>query len=118
MRKPAFHKSMANALRGLVWILRNERNFQLEILALLINLFLIVLLKLSTTDAALILIVCAMVLSLEIVNTCIEKLCDMLQPEYDLRIKIIKDVAAAAVVLMAIFAVVVALLIYPQYIFS
>lgn len=117
MKKPPFHKSIINALRGIFWILKNERNFQIEIFALFINLFLIVFLKLSTIDAALIFSVCFLVLVLEIVNTAIEKLCDLIQPEYDLRIKIIKDMAAGAVLLSAIAAVVVGILIYQKYLF-
>lgn len=117
MRKPPFHKSVGNAIRGVIWMLKSERNFQLEVLALAINLFLIVLLKLDTFDAALILMVCFAVLSLEILNTCVEKICDIIQPEFDERIKVIKDIAAAAVLLMAFASVLVGVLVYWKYLF-
>ena len=117
MRKPPFHKSLWNAIKGIVWMLKSEKNFQLEILALLINLFLIVYLQVNSTDTAIIIIVCFSVLSLEILNTCVEKICDMIQPEYDERIKIIKDIAAGSVVIMAMASVVVGVLIYSKYLF-
>ncbi len=117
MRKPPFHKSLWNAIKGIVWMLKSEKNFQLEILALLINLFLIVYLQVNSTDTAIIIIVCFSVLSLEILNTCVEKICDMIQPEYDERIKIIKDIAAASVLLMAIASVFVGILVYYKYLF-
>ncbi|WP_027377957.1 diacylglycerol kinase family protein [Kaistella palustris] len=117
MRKPPFHKSLSNAVKGVLWMLRSERNFQLEVLAMLLNLFLIVFLSLTPTDAALILIVCFAVLSLEILNTCAEKLCDLVQPDFDERIKIIKDIAAGAVVLMATASVLVGVLVYTKYLF-
>lgn len=117
MRKPPFHKSVGNAIRGVIWMLKSERNFQLEVLAFVINLFLIVLLKLDAFDAALIVLVCFAVLSLEILNTCVEKICDIIQPEFDERIKIIKDIAAASVVLMAVASVAVGVLVYWKYIF-
>ena len=98
-------------------MLKSERNFQIEVFALLINLFLIVFLKLNTVDAAIILIVSFSVLSLEILNTAIEKVCDIIQPEFDLRIKVIKDISAAAVVLMALASVVVGVLVYWKYLF-
>lgn len=98
-------------------MLKSERNFQIEVFALLINLFLIVLLKLNTVDAAIILIVSFAVLSLEILNTAIEKVCDIIQPKFDLRIKVIKDISAAAVVLMALASVVVGVLVYWKYLF-
>ena len=98
-------------------MLKSERNFQIEVFALLINLFLIVFLKLNTVDAAIILIVSFAVLSLEILNTAIEKVCDIIQPEFDLRIKVIKDISAAAVVLMALASLVVGVLVYWKYLF-
>ncbi|WP_234111576.1 diacylglycerol kinase family protein [Chryseobacterium sp. R2A-55] len=117
MRKPPFPKSVGNAIRGVIWMLKSERNFQLEVLALVMNIFLIIFLKLNPHDAALILIVCFAVLSLEILNTCVEKICDIIQPEFDVRVKIIKDIAAAAVLLMALASVAVGVLVYWKYVF-
>lgn len=117
MRKPPFHKSVANALKGVIWMLKSERNFQIEVFALLINLFLIVYLRLDSIDTALILIVCFAVLSIEILNTAIEKVCDIIQPEFDERIKIIKDISAGAVILMTIASVAVGILVYWKYLF-
>ena len=98
-------------------MLRSERNFQIEVLALIINLLLIVYLKVTELEAALILVVSFSVLSLEILNTCVEKICDIIQPEFDERIKIIKDMAAGSVFLMAMASVVVGVLIYSKYLF-
>ena len=98
-------------------MLRSERNFQIEVLALIINLLLIVHLKVTELEAALILVVSFSVLSLEILNTCVEKICDIIQPEFDERIKIIKDMAAGSVFLMAMASVVIGVLIYSKYLF-
>ena len=98
-------------------MLRSERNFQIEVLALIINLLLIVYLKVTELEAALILVVSFSVLSLEILNTCVEKICDIIQPEFDQRIKIIKDMAAGSVFLMAMASVVVGVSIYSKYLF-
>lgn len=97
-------------------MIKSERNFQIEMLAFGINLFLIFYLKLSSTDTILILTVSFAVLSSEIFNTAIEKLCDIVQPEFDRRIGFIKDIAAGAVILMTILSVVVGILIYWKYI--
>jgi diacylglycerol kinase (ATP) len=117
MRKPPIHKSFWNAITGVFWMLRSERNFQIEVLALIINLLLIVYLKVTEMEAALILVICFSVLSLEILNTCIEKVCDIINPEYDIRIKIIKNIAAGSVFIMAIASVMVGILIYTKYLF-
>ena len=117
MRKPPIHKSFWNAIKGAIWMLKSERNFQIEVFALLLNLFLIVYLKVTDIEAAVIIVVSFAVLSLETLNTAIEKICDIIQPEYDLRIKIIKDIAAGSVFLMAMASVFVGILIYSKYLF-
>ncbi|UMQ43003.1 diacylglycerol kinase family protein [Chryseobacterium sp. Y16C] len=118
MRKPPIHKSFLNAFRGVFLMLKNERNFQIELLAFFINLFLIFYLKLSTIDTIFILLVSSGVLISEIFNTAIEKICDIVQPEFDQRIGFIKDISAGAVVLMTLLSVVVGILVYWKYIFT
>ncbi len=115
MKKPPFYKSVQFTIKGLIWILRNERNFQIEVFGLIINLFLIVFLGLSNIETALILLCCFFVLVTEALNTCIEKICDYIQPEFDSRIGIIKDLAGGAVMLATISSVCVGILIYWSY---
>ena len=115
MRKPPIHRSFWNAIKGVMWLIKSERNFQIEVFALLINVFLILYFKLTANDAALIFAVSFAVLGLEILNTCVEKICDYLQPEFDLRIGIIKDLAGGAVLLATISAICVGVLVYWPY---
>ncbi|MDN4031197.1 diacylglycerol kinase family protein [Chryseobacterium gambrini] len=116
MRKPPVHKSLRNAFRGVFLMMKHERNFQLEFAAFLVNLFLIFYLNLSSTDTILILMVSFGVLTTEILNTAIEKICDFVQPEFDKRIGFIKDISAGAVVLMAILSVIVGVMVYWKYV--
>lgn len=118
MRKPPIHRSFLNAFRGVFLMIKTERNFQIECFAFLINLFLIFFLRLSPTDTTLILIVSFGVLSAEIFNTAIERICDIIQPEFDKRIGFIKDVSAGAVILMSIVSAIVGVLVYWKYIFG
>lgn len=116
MRKPPIHKSFFNAFLGFFLILKSERNFQLELLAFLVNIFLIFYLKLSSIDTILILMVSFGVLATEILNTAIEKICDFIHPDFDHRIGFIKDISAGAVVLTAILSVIVGVMIYWKYV--
>lgn len=116
MQKPPLHKSFLNAFRGVFMMIKTERNFQIELLAFFINLVLIFYLKLTSTDAAIILIISTAVLSAEIFNTAIEKICDIIQPDFDKRIGFIKDIAAGAVVLIAVVSVIIGILVYWKYI--
>ncbi|UKB82216.1 diacylglycerol kinase family protein [Chryseobacterium sp. MEBOG06] len=117
MQKPPIHKSFLNAFRGIAMMIKTERNFQIELVAFFVNLFLIFYLQVSSMDAVLILMVSFAVLSAEIFNTAIEKICDVIQPDFDKRIGFIKDIAAGAVVLMALTSVIAGILIYRKYIF-
>ena len=82
-QKQTVLKSFQVAFKGIFHMLRFERNFQIQIFALIINLFLIVIFKLQTQHAAIIILVCFSVLSAEIFNTAIERICDYIQPQYD-----------------------------------
>jgi diacylglycerol kinase (ATP) len=98
-------------------MLKSERNFQLEVFALIINLFLIVYFKLNSTDVALILLVCFLVLIAETINTAIEKICDFVEPNFNKKIGIIKDISAGAVILATLLSIIVGVLVYSKYFF-
>ncbi|KMQ64702.1 diacylglycerol kinase [Chryseobacterium angstadtii] len=117
MKKPPVHKSFINAFRGIFLMIKTERNFQIELAAFFINLFLIFYCKLSATDTILIILACIAVLSAEIFNTALEKICDIIQPDFDERIGFIKDIAAGAVLLLTAGAVVVGIVVYGKYVF-
>lgn len=115
MRKYPFYKSLSFAFKGLFWMLKNERNFQLEIIGFLINIILILYLKLNSLDSIIILLICGFVLVAEIINTGIEKLCDFVEPNFNKKIEIIKDISASGVLLSVIFAIVIGAVIYCPY---
>lgn len=98
-------------------MLKSERNFQLEVFALIINLFLIVYFKLNSTDVALILLVCFLVLIAETINTAIEKICDFVEPNFNKKIGLIKDISAGAVILATLLSIIVGVLVYRKYFF-
>lgn len=118
MKKPPLHKSFYYTFKGLFWLLKNERNFQIHCLGLFVNLVLIFYFKLQTWEIVAVLSVTFGVMIAEALNTCIEKICDFIEPNFDKRIGIIKDIAGAAVLIASILAVVVGAIIYWKYIFS
>lgn len=58
-----------------------------------------------------------LVMSIEGLNTAIEKIADFIHPEYHERIGFIKDISAGAVFFAAITAIVIGLIIYVPKIF-
>jgi diacylglycerol kinase (ATP) len=59
----------------------------------------------------------ALVLGTEGMNTAVEKLSDFVQPEFDEKIGLIKDISAGAVMLVSIVASIIGFIIYFPKIF-
>jgi diacylglycerol kinase len=66
----------------------------------------------SKTELMAVIIVSALVWSAELFNTAVEKLVDLVSKDFDPRIKFIKDVSAAAVLLSAIAALLTGAIIF------
>lgn len=110
-------KSFAYAGKGVLWCLKNERNMRAHFsLCVYMYAYLLVydFFVLSKTEWAIILLCNALVFSLEIVNTAIEKAVDLATEEQNSLAKISKDAAAGAVLISAIFSVIVGLVILLQ----
>ncbi len=66
----------------------------------------------SAGQTALLVILIAAVLAAETVNTCIEELCNLTADRYDPLVKVAKDAAAGAVLILSIAAAVVAVIFF------
>jgi len=105
-------KSFGYAWSGLRIVLQKEHNTWIHLALTLLAVLFGILLHISRVEWTALLIVMALVWITEILNTCIEKIMDFVHPEYHPKVKIIKDMAAAAVLIMAIVAVIVGGLIF------
>ncbi len=104
-----------HALRGLFRMLRTERNFKIHILAFIIIVTLGFALSISNKDWIALLLISGLVMSLEMINSAIEKTCDLFSTERNEKIKNIKDIGAGAVLITALFAIVIGILIFYPY---
>ncbi|MBF0651154.1 diacylglycerol kinase family protein [Dysgonomonas gadei] len=89
-----------------------EHNARIHIITSVIVIILSALLNISLTEWLVILVLIGLVLSLEIINTSIENICDYISPEWHKMIKKIKDLAAAAVFLAAMISVACGIIIF------
>ncbi len=105
-------KSFVYAFEGLIWFFKREHNAWIHGFAAILVLLLSFLFKISRLDFVAILFAIAMVLMAEMFNTAIEKIMDHLSPALHPDVKIIKDVASAAVLIAAIAAAIVGLIIF------
>ncbi len=65
-----------------------------------------------------IILVTAMVIVTELINTAIERLVDLVAPERNPLAGKVKDIVAAAVLISAVAAIIVAVIIFPKYIIN
>ena len=70
-----------------------------------------IMLKLNCSEWALLIIVIAIVFIAELINTSLETLADLIDPEWNKMIMMAKDYSAAAVLISAIVALIVGCLI-------
>jgi diacylglycerol kinase (ATP) len=89
------------AFQGLAAAWRSEANFRIQVVALLVVAVVLVVMKLEPIWWALVLLTSGAVLTAELFNTALEHLADHLHPETHPRIQIVKDCAAAAVLVTA-----------------
>ena len=118
MKKTNLFQTFLNAIKGFILVLKTERNFQIEVFALIINIFLIFYFQLNIFETSIILIICFAVLVAELFNTAIEKFADFVEPNFNIEIGMIKDISAAAVLVSAICAVIVGGFIYFPHVVS
>ncbi len=104
--------SFRHAFRGLITLIKIEKNATIHLVLTLMALILGLLLRLNQFEWLWLLLVIFLVWIMELINTSVEKMADLIQPEFNPTIKIIKDLAAAAVLLAAIFSVIVAIIIF------
>lgn len=110
-----FFKSVSFALKGIVFALKHERNFQIEVLAGLLATFLMLFFPLSATERAMIILSIVWVLTLELANTALERIMDILKPRVHPYARVIKDVMAGAVLLASLAALSVGIAIFLPY---
>ena len=104
--------AVAYACHGIAHAFKTERNFRIEIFcgaAVCIAGFVF---EISETAWLIIFINIGIVLSAELLNTAIEKLCNLFTTESHPAVKIIKDASAAAVLVSVIVAAVCGAMIF------
>ncbi len=111
-KKHSTSKSFSFAFEGLRSAFKNEPNLRIHLLFAIIAVSLGIILKLKTLEFAIIILTISLVITLELINTMLEALVDLVSPEIKPTAKLAKDVAASAVLVSAITAAIVGLMIF------
>lgn len=105
-------RSFVYAWTGMKYVLKHEQNMRIHLFISVLVIALAIFLQIPTVHFLILLIVIGIVLSLEVMNTAIERTIDFVTDEYHPLAKIAKDVAAAAVFVFSLLAIVIGILIF------
>ncbi len=105
-------KSIKNAIAGLFYFIKNEPHGAIHLLSALIVVCAGWYFAITGTEWILIIFAIALVWVAEVFNTALEKLADWAKPEYDKKIKTVKDLAAGSVLVAAIAALIIGIIIF------
>lgn len=108
-------KSFIYAFRGLQTVFSEEQNIRIQVMLGIVGLAIGFFLKISRLEWCLLIIVLALVVMMEIINSAVERVADVLKPRIDNYVKEIKDITAAAVMLSSILAIAVGVIIFYPY---
>lgn len=106
---------MKNAWHGLSEVYAREHSFRVHVLAFVLLLIVMVGLRIGGVEAAVLILVAASVLVLELANSVLERFLDIMSPRVGPQVRDAKDITAAAVLVASISAVAVgAIIIIPH----
>ena len=106
-------ESISNALHGLRLALSSQRNFVIEFLFAIVVLLSAMLLRFSITDICILLVMIAIVLIAELINSVIEFTLDAVYKNtYSKLVEMAKDMSAGMVLLSAGISILVGILLF------
>lgn len=105
-------KSFYNALLGIYYCVKHERNMKIHLCCALAVCLAGCYFQLSKIEWLILSLTIALVIALEIVNTAIERVIDLLSPTFHPLAKVAKNSAAGAVLVMALASLVVGYLLF------
>ncbi|OGG26765.1 hypothetical protein A2960_01165 [Candidatus Gottesmanbacteria bacterium RIFCSPLOWO2_01_FULL_39_12b] len=106
------HISFKNALSGLKWAFTTQPNFRVHFSLAFLAVLLAFILSVSYLEMTILILTIAFCLGIEMVNTSIEAMTDLITTKWASQAKIAKDVAAGMMLLTAFGSVIVAMFIF------
>ena len=110
-------KSFGYAIKGIKVLITTQHNAWIHLLATITVIIAGLILKITIREWFMIIIAVSLVWITEALNTAIEFMIDMIQPDYHPLVEKAKDVAASAVLIAAITAIVIGVIVFlPKFI--
>ena len=109
-------KGIIIAISGMFFLLKNEDSIKVQSICILLIVSLGYYFEITKNEWIIHIILIGFILTTEALNTVAEKICDYINPKYDDRIKLIKDISAGAVSFAVISSLIVLIIIYFPYV--
>ena len=117
-KSKSFVESVGYACNGVASALKSEANLRIQFIATGLVLILAWMFNLSLGQVSILIITATFVLVMELVNTAVENLADVVHPSQHEEVRKLKDMMAGAVMLSSLSAMVVGVLIFAPSIVS
>lgn len=118
-KSSGIRESISNAIHGLMLAVCSQRNFRIEVFTAFLVLVAALLLRFSITDICILILIIAIVLVSELLNSVIEFTLDAVyKNNYSRLVEMAKDMSAGMVLLVAFISCVIGVLLFGKYIFN
>lgn len=111
-------KSFRDAIRGILFIFKTQRNFRIQFVCFILAVGFAFILQLKLAEIAIVVFAGGLVMVGEMVNTGLERLVDLINPEYHPFARDIKDISAGVVLVASILAVIIGIIIFIPALFK
>ena len=105
-------KTLSYGFNGIFYTLKHERNMVIHFLVMILVIIAGIVFKITFVEWGVCFVLFALVLSLELMNTALENVVDLVTEEKKPKAKVAKDAAAGAVLVAAIFSVIIGISIF------
>jgi len=117
-KHPPIWKTFYYAAAGILTAIRNERNLKFHVVSSIVVLVLSCIFSVTKLEWLIILFAIGGMIALELMNTAIERVVDLVTTEFHPLAKQAKDIAAGAVLVYAILSVIAGIIIFLPYILN
>ncbi len=111
-------KSFFYAFKGIHKVFKEEQNLRIQSFSALVVVIFGLIFNIKKTEWLILILFTVIVILMEIVNSAVERVTDILKPRIHDYVKEIKDIMAAAVMVSSIAAAIVGLIIFWPYLFG
>ena len=103
---------VVNSVNGIRWYAKDGKSIILYVFGVLLEVILSIVYRISGLEWTLLVCMWTLILSVELINTAIESVCDLITKEYNMKIKIAKDCGSAATFVVFGATVAISLVIF------